>query len=103
MADFALVRSAQGDLRVIVVGGYPCKRTNFEGWMSFVLVTGPIVPERTGSHKVVDECTLPLTSRRVVRHIITDLAVGDVPGSPRSGFPGALHEMNAGLRLDGPS
>jgi 3-oxoacid CoA-transferase subunit B len=35
---------------------------------------------RDGSHKVVQECTLPYTGRAVVHRIITDLAVLDVTG-----------------------
>jgi 3-oxoacid CoA-transferase subunit B len=33
---------------------------------------------RDGTHKVVQECTLPLTGQRVVHRIITDLCVMDV-------------------------
>ena len=36
---------------------------------------------RDGTHKIVDECSLPLTGKKVVNRIITDMAVIDVtPG-----------------------
>ena len=33
---------------------------------------------RDGAHKIVKDCSLPLTGQRVVHRIITDLAVLDV-------------------------
>ena len=36
---------------------------------------------RDGTHKIVDECSLPLTGKKVVNRIITDMAVIDItPG-----------------------
>jgi 3-oxoacid CoA-transferase subunit B len=35
---------------------------------------------KDGSHKLVEQCSLPLTGKRVVQRVITDLCVLDVDG-----------------------
>jgi 3-oxoacid CoA-transferase subunit B len=52
---------------------------------------------RDGSFKIVEECTLPYTGRRVVHRIITDLAVFDV--RPDAGGL-VLRELAPGIDLD---
>jgi 3-oxoacid CoA-transferase subunit B len=50
---------------------------------------------RSGSHKLVAECDLPLTGRRVVDRVITDLGVLDVAGD---GFE--LVELAPGVTVE---
>ena len=50
---------------------------------------------RDGSYKIVEECSLPYTGRRVVQRIITDLAVVDVTPDGL-----VLRELAPGVTLD---
>jgi len=50
---------------------------------------------RDGSHKIVSECSLPLTGRAVVQRIITDLGVLDVTDSGL-----VLRELAPGVTVD---
>jgi 3-oxoacid CoA-transferase subunit B len=50
---------------------------------------------RDGTHKIVQECSLPLTGKRVVQRIITDLCVMDVT---ENGL--VLRELAEGVSVD---
>mmetsp|Transcript_10242 Transcript_10242/g.16947 ORF Transcript_10242/g.16947 Transcript_10242/m.16947 type:complete len:98 (+) Transcript_10242:3-296(+) len=55
---------------------------------------------RDGSPKVLQECTLPLTGKRVIDRIITDMGVFDIDKKNTCGGGMTLVEIAPGITVD---